>query len=95
MDVEMSNKILPVPHEHIVSTEFDGGEGVLVDLNARHYYKLNETGMLIWRGLEKGDSFEEIINKMTATYDVTPEHAALSIEKLLNNLESSQLVRPR
>lgn len=91
----MSNKILPVPHQHIVSTEFDGGEGVLVDLNAKHYYRLNETGMLIWRGLEKGDSFQEIINKMTAAYDVTTEHAAASVEKLLNNLEISQLVRPR
>lgn len=87
------NEPLPAPHEHIVATEFEGGEGVLVDLNAKRYYKLNETAMLVWRGLEKGDSFEQLLNEMTGIYDVTREHAARSIEKILLDLQTSQLVR--
>lgn len=86
------NEKLPAPHEHIVATEFDGGEGVLIDLNAKRYYKLNETAMLVWRGLERGDPLQSIIDQMTAVYDVTREHAAVSIEKILLDLQSSQLI---
>jgi hypothetical protein len=91
--VEPMNETLPAPHEHVVATEFEGGEGVLVDLNAKRYYKLNETAMLVWRGLEKGVSFERMLDEMTGIYDVTREHAASSIEKILLELQTSQLVR--
>lgn len=87
------NETLPAPHEHVVATEFEGGEGVLVDLNAKRYYKLNETAMLVWRGLERGASVESMLDEMTGIYDVTREHAARSIEKILLDLQASQLVR--
>ena len=85
----------PAPHEHVVATEFDGGEGVLVDLNSKRYYQLNETAMLVWRGLERGLSAAEIVGEMTARYDVSPEHAALSLSKLLHGLRTHKLVGPR
>ncbi len=86
------NEKLPATHEHIVATEFEGGEGVLVDLNAKRYYKLNETAMLVWRALERGDTLQGIVDEMTAIYDVSREHAAASIRKILLDLQSSQLV---
>jgi len=82
-------------HEHVVSTAFDGGEGVLVDLNTKKYFQLNETAMLVWRGLEKGKALEEIVGEMTAEYDVTAEHAAESVRRLVGNLQSYKLVRGR
>jgi hypothetical protein len=85
----------PVPFEHVVSTSFEGGEGVLVDLNAKKYYQLNETAMLVWRGLEKRRTVEEIVAEMTTLYDVTPEHAAASVERVLRQMQSQKLVRPR
>ena len=85
----------PAPHENIVATEFDGGEGVLVDLNSKRYYQLNETAMLVWRCLERGLSAEEIVGEMTGRYDVTPEHAAGSLSKLLHSLHTHKLVGPR
>lgn len=86
---------VPIPHKHIVSTEFDGGDGVLVDLNSKQYFQLNETAMLVWRCLEKGQSFPEIVNEMTSLYDVTSEHAAARVEKVLQDFQSQQLVQPR
>jgi hypothetical protein len=83
-----------MPHDHIVFTEFDGGEGVLVDLNTKRYYQLNETAMLVWRCLEKGKTLSEVVEEMTAVYEVTKEQAAQSVEKLLRNFQSYQLVRP-
>ena len=81
------------PQEHVVFTEFDAGEGILVDLNTKKYFQLNETGMLIWRGLEKKQTLEEIVEQIIVTYEVTPEHAAASVQKLLENLRAFKLVR--
>lgn len=82
----------PIPHDHIVSTEFEGGEGVLVDLNSKQYYQLNETAMLVWRGLENRQSLEAIVSEMTKIYDVPPEQAALKIEKVVQDFQSRNLV---
>ena len=79
--------------EHVVFTEFDAGEGILVDLNTKKYFQLNETGTIIWRGLEKNRTLEEIVGEITAAYDVTPEHASESVRKLLDNLRAFKLVR--
>jgi glutathionylspermidine synthase len=82
-----------VPHEHVVFTEFDAGEGILVDLNTKKYFQLNETALIVWRGLEKNHSLGEIVEEITAAYNVTPEHAAESVRKLLENLRAFKLVR--
>ena len=84
---------LPVPHDHIVSTEFDGGEGVLVDLNSKRYYQLNETAMLVWRSLEQRKTLNDIITEMTNIYEVNPEHAAGSIDQLIKSLQTRKLLR--
>jgi Coenzyme PQQ synthesis protein D (PqqD) len=82
-----------VPAKDIVFTDFEGGEAILVDLNTTKYYQLNETGALIWRGLEKGSTLEDIVSEMQTVYDVTSEHALASVERLLQSLESNKLVR--
>jgi hypothetical protein len=82
----------PIPHDHVVSTEFEGGEGVLVDLNSKQYYQLNETAMLVWRCLENRQSLEAIVTEMTTIYDVPPEQAASKIEKVVEEFQSRNLV---
>ena len=83
----------PVPLKDVVFTDFEGGEGILVDLNTKQYYRLNETGSLIWRGLEKGRSIDDIVTEMQTIYEVSGEHAVASVEKLLRSLESNRLVK--
>lgn len=88
-----SAKLTPVTD--VIFTDLDGldgKEGILVDLNTKQYYRLNETGSLVWRGLEKGDGIDEIITQMQQTYEVSDEHARASVEKLLLNLESNKLI---
>jgi hypothetical protein len=81
------------PHDHVVFTDFEGGEGVLVDLNTKRYYTLNETAALIWRGLEDGAGDEEIVRRMTDAYEVTPERARASLAQTVSTLRSRQLLR--
>ena len=83
-----------IPVEHIVASQLEGGEGVLVDLDTRQYYQLNETAMLIWRQLEKGSQFSQIVDELMATYAVSNERAIASAETLLKHLQERKLVRP-
>jgi hypothetical protein len=84
-------KITPITD--VIFTDFDGQEGILVDLNTKQYYRLNETGSLIWRGLEKGNSVEEIVSEIQNNYEVSDDHARSSVEKLLLNLETNKLIK--
>lgn len=86
------NASLPVPHSHIIVTEFDGGESVLVDLNTKRYYQLNETATLIWRALANGSSKGDIVGSLTSVYDVTDEDAEKSVDQILQHLKAHRLV---
>ena len=88
--MEMLSKLVPV--KDIVYTDFNGTSGMLVDLNTKQYYQLNETGSLIWRELEKGKTVQDIVEEMQNIYEVSAEHAHESVEKLLRHLESRRLV---
>ena len=81
-----------VPGKHVVTTDFDGGEGILVDLNTKKYYQLNETAMVVWKGLEKGKTVDEIVADITANYEVAPERATLSVQRIVDNFQTYKLV---
>ena len=78
--------------KHVVVTDFDGGEGILVDLNTKRYFQLNETAMIVWRGLEQGKSVDEIVNDFTSSYEVEPERAQTSVQRLLDSFQTYKLV---
>jgi Coenzyme PQQ synthesis protein D (PqqD) len=82
------------PHEHVVFSELDEGEGVLVDLNGKRYYTLNETALFVWRLLEKRTPAGEIVRELTEAYEVTPEQAASSVNKLIAELSHRNLLAP-
>ena len=78
--------------KHVVVTDFDRGEGILVDLNTKRYYQLNETAMIVWRGLEQGKTVREIVTDVTSSYEVEPDRAQVSIERLLESFQTYKLV---
>lgn len=80
------------PGKHVVATDFDGGEGILVDLNTKKYYQLNETAMIVWKGLEQGKSTRDIAAEITSNYEVALDQATLSVERIVDNFQSYKLV---
>jgi hypothetical protein len=56
---------------------------------------MNPTATIVWRGLEGARTLEEIVGDIRAEYDVTAEHTARSVERLLGTLRDFNLVRPR
>ncbi len=89
------NTIDLTPGKHVVVTDFDGGEGILVDLNTKKYFQLNETAMVVWKALEQGKSVGEIANDITANYEVALENATRSVERILDNFQTYKLLTAR
>lgn len=84
---------LQMPRKQIVSTLLDDGDGVLVDLDSKRYYQLNESAMMVWTGLEKGHALSEIVNEITSTFTVSPGHAVESVERILRDFQANKLLR--
>jgi hypothetical protein len=93
-DSEQKISPLPAPQKHVIFTDLDGLEGVLVDLNTRKYYQLNETASLVWRGLERRMIVSQIATEMTERYEVSLEHATSSIETALRQFTAQKLLTP-
>ncbi len=86
------NAINLTPGKHVVVTDFDGGEGILVDLNTKKYYQLNETAMIVWKGLEKGRSTNEIAADITSSFEVGLDKAQVSVERIVDNFQTYKLL---
>ena len=82
------------PYDHVIFTDVDGADGVLVDLNTKQYYQLNETASLVWRGLAGGTPADAIAQQLTEAYDVTLEHATASMDAVIQNFIAYRLVKP-
>jgi len=82
----------PIPREEIILTEFAAGQGVLVDLNTKQYYMLNETALLVWHALARQIPASDVVAEMTSIYDVAPERAEVCIQQLVADLRISGLV---
>ena len=83
---------LMTPHDHIVFTEFDGTEGILVDLNTKKYYQLNETATLIWKGIADKAPIVEIANSLATSYEVTPADAQRNVQSIVQQLRDYKLI---
>jgi len=80
------------PFDHIVFTEFDDSEGILVDLNTKKYYQLNETAMLIWKGLEQGLGSREIAEQIVENYEITANDALRNVDEIVAKFQMYSLV---
>lgn len=73
------------------------GESVVVALGAASknfngIIKLNETGRFLWDILADGATIDELIEKMTAEYEVEPEMAKADIEKFVGSLRGAGII---
>lgn len=82
-------------HPEVVYTDLEDG-AVLLHLETKFYYSLNEVGQAIWRMLDASQSLQDIVQKLMAEYEVEEEKAKESVSRFLGELETEQLVvRPK
>ena len=75
----------------VVTTELEDG-AILLNLNTKYYYNLNETGLSIWLALDESGDPETIATKLTDVYDIDRNQASAYLHELLEDLEKEDLI---
>jgi len=75
----------------ILCTELDD-EAVLLDLDTKCYYGLNEIALEIWKLIDGERKINSIAEDICGKFDVTPDKALISINRLVKELEENGLV---
>ena len=75
----------------VVTTELEDG-AILLNLNTKYYYNLNETGLSIWQALDESGDPETITTKLTDAYDIDRKQASAYLDELLEDLEKEGLI---
>jgi hypothetical protein len=70
------------------------GEAVLLHMETKDYFRLNDTAAWIWKGLERGLDRPALIASLLERYEVTPEAAEAELDALLADLTERGLITP-
>ena len=78
--------------EALVATLSDGA--VLLNLQTKRYFSLNETGTRIWEMVQQTAEEEAIITALLNEYDVEEPVARSEVRRILEELIEAQLIVP-
>ncbi len=82
------------PAESVLVAHLDG-ESVLLDLESKHYYRLNESGSAIWRAVESGAEPHAIADALVSAFNVSEPEARAAVDGLLADLSEKGLLVPK
>lgn len=68
------------------------GSAVMMDIATGKYYNLGETGGRIWEILEQPATLSDLIQTLTAEYDVTREQCEADVLRFLQQLKDRGLL---
>lgn len=75
-------------------TELGDGTGVLLDLDTKFYFTLNETGVAVWKSLaHRQTNATDLAASLAADFEVTPAQALEDVSALLGELLTAALIR--
>jgi hypothetical protein len=80
-------------HASAVSTELDN-EVVALQLDTKKYYTLNESAMVIWRGLSEPATEDDLVDAITREFAIEPVAARPEVTALLQQLVDWRLAEP-
>ena len=86
----MADRRVKIP-PFVISAEFEDSV-VVVNLNNKRYYILNETAVFIWRAITEGKAESEIVEKMLLEYDATKDRITASVGRLFDALNRAELI---
>jgi hypothetical protein len=78
--------------EALVATLSDGA--VLLNLQTKRYFSLNETGTRIWEMVQQTADEETIVATLLGEYDVEEPMARTEVRRILDELIDAQLILP-
>lgn len=75
----------------VVCTELDDG-AILLNLDTKYYYNLNETGLRIWQILDEVRTPLQVAKKLASEHEIDVEGVRTSVVRLISQLEKEGLV---
>jgi hypothetical protein len=82
--------------ERALLTELGDGSAVLLDLESKFYFTLNETAIVVWRRLAQRDapaaSREDLVAAVVAEFETDAQTADADLASLLDVLTRERLV---
>lgn len=87
--MRLSPPLAPAPHA--LAAHLDGG-AVILDLQTRSYFQLNDTGAVVWQSVEARDSRAAAVARLVATFDVDAADATAGYDALIAALCARALV---
>lgn len=80
--------------ERALLTELGDGTGVLLDLDSKFYFTLNETAVFVWKLLAQGAprSREQLAAALSEHFEVQPATARGDLDAVLELLTRERLI---
>ena len=85
---------VPAPSRSVLAAHLDG-ESVLLEMKRKRYYRLNETGQVIWRALEAGRSYRAVVAELIDTFEVDETSAQAELARFVAELSDAGLLEPQ
>ena len=82
------------PAPNVTYTKLDEEEAVLLHLETKQYFSLNETGLRIWEGLEEPElGLPAIAASLSEDYDIAEAEARDYVERFAETLAQEGLLQ--
>jgi hypothetical protein len=80
--------------ERALLTELGDGTGVLLDLDSKFYFTLNETALFVWKQLTAGQARarEQLASALAGAFEVEVGTASADLDSVLELLTRERLV---
>lgn len=80
--------------DNVVFTDLDDGSAVLLHLETKYYFSLNETGAFLWKLLDKkeGTSEDRLVEELCAAFDVDEKRASEDVKDFIKDLKEQGLI---
>lgn len=86
-----SNEPKMTPSPDVLTAHLEG-EAVLLDMETKRYYRLNDTAAAIWRGLEKGLTRTELRESLLQEYEIDGPALDAALDRMMAAFEERRLV---
>jgi hypothetical protein len=82
------------PDEARIAAEVVDGEALVIDLTTGVYYSMDKVAGVIWALIEQRYSLGEIIEIVSARYNIPAEQAQADVAQMVSTLLQEELIMP-
>lgn len=68
------------------------GEAVLLHMESKDYFRLNDTAAWVWKGLERGMDRAALLRSLLERYEIDAPAAEIELDRLLEELRARGLI---